>query len=139
MANRHQGKSTLEINGTAYTLSYSIDALCRMEDEACKGGQTVTTQDISERAGRGDVRAVRLMFFAALLDHHPDLTLKRAGELILEAGGIAVIAAALRAVLGSTEPDPADIEAVGARPRKARQRSAAGTGASSSATDAPQG
>lgn len=142
MANSQQGKAPIDIDGTTYTLSLSIDAMCEIEDEASKRSADpangVTFQDVVERVNRGDIRSIRLLFWGALRDHHRELTVKQAGELLSKVGGIAAVTKQMGVVMGETEPDPADIAGSTARPPR-RQPRKAGTGASSSATDGPQG
>ncbi len=79
MANPHKGEVSFEVAGVAYTLSFSTNALCELEAHLDLGINEIT-------ALLGDVRKMRLrnvraVFWAGLLDHHPGITVMKAGEL----------------------------------------------------------
>lgn len=83
MANAVRGQVSLEAGGTTYTLCLSTNALCELEDAT---GESVAA--ITERMNGSGVhmKTVRVLVWAALQDHHPDIDLKGAGNVITAAG-----------------------------------------------------
>lgn len=63
----------VEIGGRAFTLYYSVNALCAVEERA--GGSL-------ERLMERQFSATRLLLWGGLLQKHPEMTLDAAGELI---------------------------------------------------------
>jgi len=141
MANRAKGEVSLEIDGQAYTLIMTTDAMAQLEALFSTPAREVTFQQILDRVNAGSVRHIRGFVWAALQRHHPALTVTAAGELIDAAGGLEGFGAQLLALAGTTTPAPEDLQALGvapeARPHPAqgtkRQR---GTGGRSTATPA---
>ena len=84
MGNSARGDRTIEIDGVEYTLRMSINAICELEDRADR-----PIEAIGSRLGNGDagVRDIRLLWWAALRDHHSDVDLQGAG-LLIEAIGL---------------------------------------------------
>ena len=84
MANPHRGSVALQVGDRAYTLSFSVNAICELEDAL---GQPVA----KIAAGLNDpenvrMSTVRAIIWAALRDHHSEVDLKGAGEIATEAG-----------------------------------------------------
>lgn len=83
MANQHRGQVDLKAGDKIYTLSFSINAMCELED--------LLGEPISQIAkSLGDPQSVRMstvraLVWAALRDHHSDIDLKGAGDLVAEA------------------------------------------------------
>lgn len=119
MANPHRGSVALQVGDRAYTLSFSVNALCELEDHL---GQPVAK--IAETLN--DPEAVRLttvraLVWAALLDHHEDVDLRQAGHIATEA----TIPACMEAIGNAFHlafPTPAEAKE-DARPQKAKTRS----------------
>jgi hypothetical protein len=86
MANPNKGEIAFDVDGKRYTLRYSIDAICSLEAEAGKGMVALIgeLQDPSKMS----LTLARQVLWAGLLEHHPELTVKEAGELIPAAGGL---------------------------------------------------
>jgi hypothetical protein len=82
--NPHKGETSIAIGDKTYTLRLGFDCLATIEE---KTGAPIeqTFRDLSDNA-KPRLRLMRLVFWAALLEHHPDLTEKQAGDLIIEAG-----------------------------------------------------
>jgi hypothetical protein len=100
MANRLKGEVTVEADGTTYTLVYSVNALCELED---KLGESVA--DIGSLAAKGKrFSTIRTVFWAGLQDHHPDVDLKEAGRIIT-AMGIEKADAAVAEAFGLAFPE----------------------------------
>lgn len=82
MANPHRGEVTFEADGKQWTLAYSINALCVLEDALGMG-----IGEVVERFGNVQklrLNTVRAVLWAGLNDHHPEVSLKQAGELIAD-------------------------------------------------------
>jgi hypothetical protein len=86
MANPHKGEVSFDANGAAYTLRYSINAICELENETGKGIVALMTE--LEDPTRMSMTLARQIMWAGLREHHPDITVKAAGELISAAGGL---------------------------------------------------
>lgn len=84
MANPHRGSVALQAGDRAYTLSFSVNALCELEDAL----EQPVAQIANALNDPDTVRltTVRALVWAALRDHHEDVTLKGAGEIITDAG-----------------------------------------------------
>ncbi|MDW9877325.1 hypothetical protein GOC31_20850 [Sinorhizobium meliloti] len=116
MANPNRGSVALQVGDRVYTLSYSINALCELEDllekpvaEIVKAIQTPAELRMS---------SVRAIIWAGLQDHHEGLTVKEAGQIASEAGMQAALAKAGEA-FRLAFPAPAEGGAK-ANPRKAK-------------------
>lgn len=115
MANVHKGDVTLRAGERSYTLRFSIDALCVLED-ACGGkGIVALSAELSDPSTLR-LGLLRKVLWAGLRDHHPEIDEKAAGEIIPEAGGLAVVMAAVNTAFELAFP-PADAKPNGdARP-----------------------
>lgn len=84
MANPHRGSVALQAGDRAYTLSFSINALCELEDALDKPVSEIvaTIQDPAKVRLSG----VRMLLWAGLRDHHPEVTVAEAGEIATDAG-----------------------------------------------------
>lgn len=79
-ANPLKGEVSRVIAGETYTLLFSIDVLCAVEDRFDKGiAQLAAIILRTQRLG-----IVRALLHAGLAAHHPQLTEAQAGELIVE-------------------------------------------------------
>jgi len=115
MANPHRGEIAVDIGGAPYRLRFSTNAICELEDHL---GEPINT--IAARLARAEtvgLRLARALFWGALRDHHADVTLTQAGELMDDLGAgaaMAHIGAAFRAAFpepeagqGARPPTPA--------------------------------
>lgn len=123
MANPERGEVALTIGDRTYTLVLDMDGICQAEAALSSPGQIVSITEIFYGAAIGSQRHARVLVWASLRRHHPDLSLERAGELMGEFGGAEKFFEVVKALRASTEPDAEDRPA---RPQTARQ---AGTGA----------
>lgn len=137
--NPHKGEVAFEANGQRYVLQFSIDAICILEDAAGKGIVALLSE--LQDPLKMSVTTARIVLWAGLQEHHPDLTIKQAGELILAAGGVENLIGMFDKAFAAAFPPPDDKP----RPRKAGgpkngtgPRSTS-TGAASSATTSPSG
>lgn len=85
MANPHRGSVALQAGDKAFTLSYSINAICELEE--AMGGRPIAqiAQDL-QKPEKMTVTNVRLIVWAGLRDHHTDADLRLAGDVISDAG-----------------------------------------------------
>lgn len=116
MANPHKGQVALNVDGKDYTLSFSINALCELEDALGESVNAIAAQMGDSSKVR--LKTIRTLVWAALLDHHPGTSVEEAGNIISAAG----VPAAMEAIGGAFAkafPDPKEGKANGSRPRKA--------------------
>lgn len=133
MSNPERGEVTLDAGGTSYRLRLTLNAMCELEDALSTPEKPVTFLEVLGRLRRSSAKDIRWIVWAALREHHPEMTLKDAGELVQEAGGLFDFAGKLQTLTASAEPDPEDVKALGvdtASPRLAQAKRGAG-GASS--------
>lgn len=77
MANRQKGEVGFELDGVEYTLSFSINALCELED-----AMGASVQEFAPKLANGvDMRTARLLVWAGMRDHHEEVTVKEAGRI----------------------------------------------------------
>lgn len=107
MANPQKGEVSFEADGKTWTLRYSANALCELEDHLSRGVVDIASElqswgppvgpdgkssgETPERAAER-VKLIRLgtlraVFWAGLRDHHPDIDIRHAGDLLVAAGG----------------------------------------------------
>ncbi|MBN7777780.1 hypothetical protein JYP49_14360 [Nitratireductor aquimarinus] len=85
MANVHRGGVTLKAGENAYTLSFSINAMCELEDAFGKPVMEVIEdfQNVGTKGAAPSIKTVRTLIWAALIDHHPEMTVEDAGRISL--------------------------------------------------------
>lgn len=128
MGNPHKGDVTFEAGGRSYTLRFSVDALCALEEVSGRGIVALSTE-LSDM-DRVSLTLLRKVVWAGLREHHPDIDMKSAGELIVEAGGLAAMMGVVGTALSRAFPQgPED----GERPLVPGQN---GTGPASARTGA---
>lgn len=79
MANPARGEIALKVGDTAYTLKFSTNAICELEDHLDKGINVIVSN--MER-----VTTVRALLWAGLRAQYPDITIAKAGEMIDRVG-----------------------------------------------------
>lgn len=82
MANRFKGEVSFDCGDKPYIMRFSANALCELEDALGMGVNAVATQMSDPSTMR--LTMVRTVFWAGLRDHHPDVTLHQAGEIITD-------------------------------------------------------
>jgi hypothetical protein len=89
MANPHRGQVAFKAGDKEYTLSFSINAMCELEDHLELSINQIANkvQDPSQMK----MSYLRAIIWAALQDNHPDIDLKTAGAIASEAGAVAVM------------------------------------------------
>ncbi|WP_411033841.1 hypothetical protein [Shinella sp. BYT-45] len=86
MANPHRGQVALG----NYTLSFSVNALCELEDLLDKPMMEIVTAIQTPEKMR--MNMVRALFWASLRDHHEEIDLKEAGQIVSDLGMKAAMA-----------------------------------------------
>lgn len=108
MGNSKKGEVSFAVAGDRWTLRYTIDALCRLESELDRTFASITAELQDIAAAR--LSTVRAVFWAGLVEHHPDLTVKQAGELMLAMGGTGAALTEIGKALAAAFPEAADGE-----------------------------
>jgi hypothetical protein len=103
-----KGGVSFEADDKRYTMTFSINAMCEIEEELDMG-----ITDIGEIMSAGQVRMkhLRAMFRAGLVDNHPDMTTAQAGDLMTELGpqrAADIIGEAFTAAFPSEKAGPAN-------------------------------
>lgn len=125
MGNPLKGDVTFEAGGRSRRLRYSADALCAMEGQLDMGIFSIA-QKLQDPDPR--LEFIRVVFWAGLLEQDPEITVREAGDLVVELGvmdALAKIAEAMQAAFPEKK-------GASAGPRKARAGSRAGTSKASS-------
>lgn len=79
MANKYKGAVAFEAGEDSYTLSFSANALCELEDKLGVG-----VNEIGALMGDPEkirMKTMRTIFWAGLLDHHPETDEKTAAVI----------------------------------------------------------
>jgi hypothetical protein len=114
VSNPLKGEVEFEADGKTYTLRYSADAICNLEEKAGRGFPVIAGELMDPDTT--SLRLVRMAIWAGLREHHPDITLQQAGELILAAGGMKTMMERFDQALRLAFPDIAAQSGDGARP-----------------------
>lgn len=130
MSNPHKGGVEFEAQGKTYTLRYSIDAICHLEAATGMTFPVIAVQ--MSKPGQQSVTLMRQLMHAGLIEHHPELDLKAAGELITRAGGVTALMKKVDAAVALAFPQPDNKAGASGTPnppnRAARRRRQAGIG-----------
>lgn len=86
MSNPHKGDVAINAGGVEYTFRFSIDALCQLEELTGKSFMEIAK---AFESGSVSMSVTRALVWAGLREHHPKVSVKAAGDLIVEMGGIA--------------------------------------------------
>lgn len=131
MANREKGEIGLTVKGKTYTLVMNTNVMATLEEHFSSPDNEVTWDVIWTRILRGSVRTVRALIWAMLQQHHPQITLEGAAQVIDDAGGFEGMTKLLKQVGKQSTPDPTDVKELDLkRPRKAARRGTGGTSTS---------
>ncbi|WP_421505503.1 MULTISPECIES: GTA-gp10 family protein [Brucella] len=79
MANPKRGEVALILGDQTYTLSFSVSALCELEDALDMPVSKIG--DLLNDAANLRMDTVRKVIWAALRDHHEEIDVKQAGKL----------------------------------------------------------
>lgn len=113
MANPHRGSVSLQAGDRTYTLSYSTNALCELEDRT---GKTIQVLANALNSPEGvSLKMVRDLVWGALRDHHEGADIQTAGGII-DTAGLPDVMEAIGQALRAAFPDAKG----GRNPRKAK-------------------
>ena len=84
MGNPHKGEVEFTVGEKTYTLYFSINALCELEEAL--GGNVVELATLMADASKLSIKNVRTIFWAGLRDHHEAMSLTDAGRLMSDMG-----------------------------------------------------
>ena len=79
MANRERGEVSFEHDGTRYTMHFSTNAMCELED--ITGKPVLQLANSLQDETSVSVKTLRDMFWASLQDEH-SITIKEAGKIM---------------------------------------------------------
>lgn len=82
MANKFKGDVSFDAGGRSFTMRFSANALCELEDATGMGINALLT--VLADPAKMRLKMVRAVLWAGLQDHHPDVTLHQAGEIITD-------------------------------------------------------
>lgn len=128
MSNTERGTYDLTIGEKTYKLRLSTNACCELEALFSTPQREVGFIEVLAKVQRSSMRSIRGLMWACLRDFHPELSLTDVGKLIDDAGGAVAISLQLQMLMNSAQPDPLDVEALGAKTEKDPQK-ARGAGA----------
>ena len=84
MANAHKGEVEFALDKKVYTLRFSINAMCHLEDAT--GGSVVELANMMSDPSKLSLRTLRTVFWCGLRDHHEAMTETDAGRVMDELG-----------------------------------------------------
>ncbi len=89
MTNIIKGKFDFVAAGKTYSLQFTANGMCELE--AAANCSTMAFLKRMEANAENDLSFidVRLLFWAGLQEHHPELTVKDAGRIVQDMGGLA--------------------------------------------------
>jgi hypothetical protein len=142
MANKHKGEVAFEVKGVTYTLHYSTNASCELEDLLNRGSVDIalemqswspplgpdkkplpeTAEAALRRVRKIKLSLMRAVFWAGLRDFHPELTVKDVGNLMSEMGGAAPVMEKVNEAMAASIPDEEEKPADGRPPKPLRQK-----------------
>jgi hypothetical protein len=79
-----KGEVGFDADGERFTLSFSIDALCELEEAA--GCSMTKIGETWADPSKPQLRLVKIAFWAALTENHPGLSMADAGKLMAAIG-----------------------------------------------------
>ncbi|WP_426041503.1 hypothetical protein [Brevundimonas sp. TWP2-3-4b1] len=83
MANREKGQVAFDVEGRTYLLVFNVNALCEVEYLL----NLSTDRILAALMVSPPLHVVRALLWGGLRQHHPEVDLKIAGDLIESAGG----------------------------------------------------
>ena len=84
MTNRFKGEVPLQCGDIVYTLRFSANALCELEDALGMGINKIVASMADPDTMR--MKTMMTVVWAGLRERHPDITLAQAGEIITDIG-----------------------------------------------------
>lgn len=105
MAKELRGQATFKIDGTAYRMSYSFNAIAEIEDVLDDTMDNIVARLQDPKGIR--ISLARTVFWGGLLDHHPEITVKEAGAIMTRLGIVRSLELVAEAINRSF-PEPSD-------------------------------
>lgn len=99
MSRRGDGEATFEAEGRTWRLRFDFNAMADFEAEAGKGAFDVLE---AMQTGKAKATEIRLLFWATLREHHPEITIREAGRMIF--AGMEAFHAAAASAMPAPEP-----------------------------------
>lgn len=111
MANPHKGEARLEVGNVVYTLVFTVNTICTIEEKLGRGFLKIASelQDLENIS----YTVVRAMLWAALREKHKEISLEAAGYMIIDGGGLGPVLEKVMEAFTAAFPTP---EASDARP-----------------------
>lgn len=90
MANAHKGEIAFEAGGKSYTLRFSTNAICELENALDRSIISISQDLVNAEKNPESLRfsTLRAILWAGLREHHPGMTLVEAGDVMTEIGGL---------------------------------------------------
>lgn len=106
MANAVKGQKSFEVDGQTYLIEFTPNGFCELEDKTGKATMAFLV-DLGEAAEGAALRFrdVRLLFWAGLQEHHPDLSEREAGRLMRALGGLVDAMSVIQDAIALSMPD----------------------------------
>lgn len=98
MANPHRGEVVFKAADAEYTLVFSTNSICELEELLNSGLNTIV-------ANMERLTTVRALLWAGLHSKHPEISLKKAGDII-DVCGMAAATEAVGRALNAAFPKP---------------------------------
>lgn len=106
MTNRVKGNVTRRIGDHDYTFELTANAFCELEGETGETTQEfVSRLEEASTSGKLGFRDVRVLFWASLTEHHPELSLRDAGRLMSKIGDMEEQMTFVQEVFEAAMPD----------------------------------
>ena len=106
MANSEKGEVSFEALGITWTLHFSTNALCELEDASGKSAVELANSLADE--SKAKISTLRLMVWAGLKSCHSDITTEKTGDVI-DAAGFDLIASKIAKAFELAFPTTASI------------------------------
>ena len=104
--NRAKGEAGFDVEGKTYVLAFNVNALCEVEYIL----DMPTDQILKALVVSPPLHVVRALLWGGLRQHHPDIDLIGAGDLIERAGGAGAALDKIGAALISAFPEADETE-----------------------------
>ncbi|QPM89383.1 GTA-gp10 family protein [Pseudooceanicola algae] len=106
MGNTVQGKRTFSVDGETFTLQFTPNAFCELEDASGLSTSVFLAQfQANLERKRHRMKEIRMLFWAGLTEHHDTITEKQAGRMMQELGGVLGALEIMHEALGLAFPD----------------------------------
>lgn len=97
-------KVSFEADGKTWTLQFTTNALVELEEAAGKAITELLSVEVPT------LKTVRTMFWAGLIENHPELSQKDAGRVIDAAGGFEAVMEIVNRAITAAMPEAEDAE-----------------------------